>query len=323
MFRSALFLLLLLFGTAGLSAKKGESLFDRWSHADQRAIDIYLNIDTLLANRNTTNEMRGTVVDGGLALGVDISVRGRYRRRTCSLPPMMLQFDKELLRLAGLNTHNDYKLVTPCTFDAAGQEAIVREALAYELYRTVNPAASFRTQLLTVTYHNMADSSSFTSYGIVIEDTDELKDRLDARNCKECFNQPLATYTNAETIALFQYMIGNADYSTRMARNLKLMQGEDGRITAVPYDFDFAGLVDPAYGVTVDPEQESLRDRVLVWEFDTPANLLAAGDEFLLLEDDLLAQVAGFEALQDDGKREVTRYLKAFFRELRHGRIGS
>ncbi|WP_116128367.1 hypothetical protein [Lewinella sp. IMCC34183] len=321
MFRSTLFLLFLLLSTVSLSAKKGQSLFDRWSHTDNKRIDIYLNLDTLLANRNTTNVMRGIVIDSGLQLGVDISVRGRYRRRTCALPPMMLQFDKDPLRGAGLNTHNDYKLVTPCTNDAAGQDAILREALAYELYRTVNPAASFRTQLLTITYHDLAKGTSFVSYGIVIEDTDELKDRLEAKNCEECFAQPLENFTNAETVALFQYMIGNADYSTTLGRNLKLMQAEDGRITAVPYDFDFTGLVNPTYGTVTDPTQESLTDRVFVWEFDSVPNLQAAQDDFLVLEHELMQQVLDFEELEAGSKREITRYLKGFFRDLKHNRI--
>ncbi|THH37618.1 hypothetical protein [Neolewinella litorea] len=322
MLRSSFLLILLVFCTVSLSAKKGESLFDRWSRTERKAIDIYLDLDTLLANRNTVNVMRGTVVDSGQFFGVDITVRGRFRRRTCALPPMMLQFDKDPLVLAGLNTHNDYKLVTPCTEDEAGQEAILREDLAYELYHTVNPTASYRTHLLTITYHNTADGSSFTSYGLIIEDTDELKDRLDAYNCEECYNQPVANFTNAETVALFQYMIGNADYSTSLVRNLKLMRSDDGHLTAVPYDFDFSGLVNPSYGLLVHPDQQFMTDRVWIWEFEADPDLEQAVLDYALYEEEMLQQVADYEGLGEESKREITRYLKSFFRQLKNGRIG-
>ena len=323
MFRSIIFLTMFLLTAGNLSAKKGESLFDRWSHTDHKSIDIYINMDILLANRMTTNEMRGMVVDSGLQLGVDITVRGRYRRRTCDMPPILLQFDKDLLRQAGLNTHNDYKIVTPCTEGEEGQDAIVREALAYDLYRILDPEASFRTQLLTITYHNTADGTSKSSYGIMIEDTDELKDRLDSDNCEECYNQPLSTYTNAESVALFQYMIGNPDYSTMLGRNLKLMQDDAGRITAVPYDFDFSGLVNASYGRTTHPDQKSMTDRVFVWEFETLPNMLVASDTFAFLEVEFLETVDTYDHLSDKSKREITRYLKGFFRDLKHDRIGS
>ncbi|WP_157976198.1 hypothetical protein [Lewinella sp. IMCC34191] len=322
MSRSTIFFILLLAASASLSAKKGESIFDRWSRTDDKTIEIHLNLDTLLANRKTETEMHGIVVDNGQMFGVDISVRGRYRRRTCVMPPIMLQFDKDFLRTAGLNTHNDYKLVTHCTLGEGGQEALVREELIYELYRTVEPEASFRTQLLTIKYVNTADGSTFTSYAILIEDTDELKDRLDRDNCKDCYNAPQASFTNIEKVTLFQYMIGNPDYSTMLGRNLKLMQDEEGMLTAVPYDFDFSGLVNPDYGRLTHPEQKSMTDRVLVWEFTTDPDFDRAADELLFLEAELLEKVEAYPELDNQSKREITRYIKSFYKELNRGKIG-
>lgn len=316
MLRSFLLTVLFILATATqLLAKSGESIFDRWSHMDEKTITLRLNFDTLEANRLTDNVMRGTVIDGGQRFGVDITVRGRFRRRTCALPPIKLQFDKDLLRLAGLNTHNDYKLVTPCTSDPAGQEAILREQLAYELYHTVDPEASFRTKLLTINYVNTADGSTTTSYAILIEDTDELESRLSAENCKDCYNAPLRQYANAEQMTLFQYMIGNADYSTSVMRNVKLMQTEDGQLTAVPYDFDFSSLVDPTYA--------NVSGRDLMWEFAMEADLTAAAADYLALEIQLMAQVENFDELSPQSKREITKYLKGFFKELKSARFGA
>ena len=321
MFRSTILFTLLLLASASLSAKKGESIFDRWSRTDEKSVEIHLNFDSLLANRTTEDQMRGTIVDNGQEFGVDISVRGRFRRRTCVMPPMLLQFDKDMLRLAGLNTHNDYKLVTHCTADERGQDALLREELIYDLYRILEPEASFRTQLLTVNYVNTADGTTFTSYAILIEDTDELKDRLNRDNCEDCFNAPYASFENAEKVALFQYLVGNVDYSTQVGRNLKLMRNEAGRITAVPYDFDFSGLVSPSYGRLMHAGQQAMTDRFLVWDFANTPDLSRAAGEFLLVEGEILQTIADYPELGDQSKREITRYVKQFYKELHKGKI--
>ena len=315
MLRTTLLLLVFLTASASLLAKKGESIFDRWSHMERKTIEFRLDLDSLEALRYSESSIRGTVIDNGRTFTLDVSVRGRFRRRTCALPPMMLQFDKDMLRLAGLNTHNDYKLVTPCTEDAAGQDAILREQLAYELYQTIDPEASFRTKLLTIHYVNTADGSTTTSYAILIEDTDELQHRLQADNCKNCFNAPLAEYANAEQVTLFQYMIGNGDFSTLLARNLKLLRTTDGRLTAVPYDFDFSGLVNPSY------LNDRVKQRNLVWEFTDAPDLSQATTDFLALEDALLQQVEDYTVLDGSSRREIAKYLRGFFRELRAGRV--
>lgn len=317
MSRLPLFILVFLLSSVQLLAKKGESIFDRWSHTEHKTITLRLNLDSLEAHRMDADAIRGTVIDNGREFGLDITVRGKFRRRTCALPPMKLQFDKDLLRLAGLNTHNDYKLVTHCTSDPAGQEALLREQLAYELYQTVDPDASYRTKLLTVNYVNTADGSTTTSYAILIEDVDELENRLDRKHCDECYNAPLSQYNNAERVTLFEYMIGNGDYSTRLVRNLKLMKGEDGSLTAVPYDFDYSGLVDPTY------VNHDVTDRDLIWEFTADMDLSDATAEFLTFEEELLRQVEQYDALSKSSKREITRYLKDFFRDLDNGRIGA
>ena len=315
MLRSTLLLLFFLTASATLLAKRGESIFDRWSHMDQKTIEFHLNLDSLDILRYSEQSIRGTVIDNGREFTLDVTTRGRFRRRTCALPPMMLQFDKDMLRLAGLNTHNDYKLVTPCTDGPDGQEAILREQLAYELYHTIDPEASFRTKLLTIHYVNTADGSTTTSYAILIEDTDELQSRLQADNCKDCYNAPLAEYANAEQVALFQYMIGNSDYSTLLTRNLKLLRTADGRLTSVPYDFDFSGLVSPSYVNAL------VRERHLNWEFTDAPDFTAATATFLALEEQLLQQVEDYGVLDHSSQREISRYLRGFFRELRAGRV--
>jgi hypothetical protein len=61
-------------------------------------------------------------------------------------------------------------------------------------------------------------------------------------------------------LALFQYMIGNTDWSIARERNTMLVE-IDGRQMPVPYDFDMSGLVNagyagPAPGLPIDEVRE-------------------------------------------------------------------
>lgn len=305
-------------GTGGVE-KAGESLFDQWNTDSTTEIELHVNFDSLEVYRKKTESLPALVIQDGNELELEVTIRGKFRRRTCAMPPMKLQFKKAGLRALGLNTHNDFKLVTHCTNDEAGQDALLREQLAYEMYNTVNPAASFRTQLLTITYVNTADGSTTTSYAILIEDSDELQGRLNMDNCSDCYNTPVDQINNIETLALFQYMIGNSDYGTKMVRNMKLLKDTDGTFTAVPYDFDYSGLVNADYANGMAHLQETkVTDRTLLWDYDTTPDFNDAADHMTSLKDTLLEQVANFDNLSDSSKREITKYIKGFYKDLKH-----
>lgn len=304
-------------GTVKEMPKGGTSLFDRWAKQETLAIELHINMDSLEVHRKKTDFLPAAVVADGQRLDLEVAVRGRFRRRTCEMPPLKLKFSKDGLRDRGLNTHNDFKLVTHCTDDAAGREAIAREQLVYDLYRTINPAASFRTQLLEVTYVNTVDGKETKSLAIMIEDYDELQNRLALDSCKECYGATPDQFTNLEELTLFQYMIGNADWDAKMLRNTKILRGEAGTMTAVPYDFDFSAVVGADYATPFSYlGQTKVTDRVLVWNYDAPADLSGAEAKFLRLQDTLLGQVEAAPGLSKRGKREVRKYLGEFFEGL-------
>lgn len=316
-------LLFCLISTATLLATadtaKSPSIFDYWAQSNSiTEVSIYLDFEELEQKRMTPESMTGRLEDDSHSYDLKLEVRGRYRRKTCSMPPLKLHFGKQWLAQAGFNSHNDFKLVTHCTEGEAGQESLLREQLAYELYNTVAPNASYRTQLLLVNYVDTRDGSTTTSYAILIEDTDELKDRMGAESCKSCYNLSSNKIKNEAEVTLFNYMIGNSDFSFKSVRNLKFMK-EDGKkkMTAVPYDFDFAALVDAPYS----NGEKMNSNRRLIWEFGNEANFAAARGKFLFLQDEILSTVAQFQELSPASRSEITHYLNTFFAELRTGRV--
>lgn len=318
------FILFTLLNTASLLAAngdiKGPSLFDHW--AESKAItEVTIHVDrALLETKRMTNErMPARLSDGNQEYGLEIEVRGRFRRKACVMPPLKLHFDKKWLAQIGFNNHNDFKLVTHCTEDERGQESILREQLAYELYNIVAPKASYRTQLLKVNYVDVNDGSTESSYAILIEDTDELKDRMNAEKCTACYSIPSNKVNNETRVTLFNYMIGNSDFSFEMNRNLKLLKVEgDKAYTAVPYDFDFSGLVSASYANA----EKTNTIRRLVWEFGGIPNFSSTRGQFLYLRGRLLEQVSQFEELSKSSRHEITQYLNGFFEELESEQIG-
>ena len=66
----------------------------------------------------------------------------------------------------------------------------------------------------------------------------------------------------AAIMGLFQYMIGNTDYSVPVLHNVELM-ARDTSVYPIAYDFDFSGAVNARYA-TVDPSLSirRVRDRL-------------------------------------------------------------
>jgi hypothetical protein len=52
-----------------------------------------------------------------------------------------------------------------------------------------------------------------------------------------------------ETMMVFEYMIGNTDYSLYALHNVIFVQTPDRMTYTVPYDFDISGLVHPPYAI--------------------------------------------------------------------------
>jgi hypothetical protein len=118
---------------------------------------------------------------------------------------------------------------------------------------------------------------------------------------------------------LFQYLIGNIDWSTANSQNLAVLRvGFDHY--AVPYDFDWSGLVDAPY-VGPSPLTERLHDSVrerlylgVCWDaLDYPSaiGLLLEKKEAIL---DVIHEVPG---LTDRNVESATDYVEEFYELLR------
>lgn len=196
-----------------------------------------------------------------------ISVRGAFRRVHCAdMPPLRFNFKKSDLKSAGLAKYDDLKLVTQCLLDdERAADMVLREYLAYKMFNEISPY-SFRVQLVRITYKDIQSGERRRQWAFLIEDTAQLRNRVEAEkpDTELNYNLPASAFhlEHEKIVAMFEYFIGNTDWSLNTLRNLKLME-RHGKYIIVPYDFDFSGLVASPYAsVSSEFGRLSTRDRI-------------------------------------------------------------
>ncbi len=311
----------LLISISAIAAPSGQtSLFDRLESQEMIEVKLTVDLEQLMQMKKSNDYLPATFSHGGQNWDLKVKTRGRFRRKVCDFPPLKLKFKKDGLVKEGLAKHNEFKLVTHCSDDWNSRDYVAREQLAYEIYGTLTET-SLRTQLVKITYQDSESKRKSTRYGILIEDIDEMAERVGAVELDNVYNLPASSFQNnsLERVAMFQYMIGNADWDSKMTRNIKIIQYANGQHSAVPYDFDFAAIVSAPY-VRPNPEvgQFKITDRVLRHKF-TNASFNKMSQEFLAKKNEIVDVVAHYPHLSKKSKSEVLDYINAFYLELDNG----
>ncbi len=296
---------------------------------DPLAVTLATDLRALRRERPEETEVAGTLAFPGpdgdsLVVGVKVRTRGDFRRekRNCDFPPLRLNVRRKEVEGTVLEGQDRLKLVTPCRYSRESYETyVLQEYLAYRVYGLVTPL-SFRVRLLRITYVDTSgEVESRTKYAFLIED----EDAMAARNRAEVMDverwHPYRMDGEASaTLALFQYMIGNTDWSAPLFHNVKLLRTRGGRYIPVAYDFDFSGVVDAAYA-TPDPSLglRNVRDRRfrgycrnVDWE--------AIRRRFLDVREEVESLYREFEPLGGRQRNRVLGYYREFYRVLENPR---
>ncbi|MGB3800179.1 MAG: hypothetical protein WA952_10225 [Lewinella sp.] len=305
------------------SALFAQSVFDLlYAPSSTRAVAVQVTVPIDSIDAHTPNELPGTMaftdVDGREQhLSVKVSLRGKFRRTRCSTPPLKLNFSKKELSGMGLVEHDKYKLVNSCYDDSTATDLLLKEYLAYRAYALMSPDAHFRTQLLELTYHDAAGNlADRTEYAFLIEDPDEMAARFDGHELDDADGLDADRYpAKAEaTHALFQYFIGNADWSLALQRNVKLVEGSDGMLTPVAYDFDFSGWVGAPYASpNRQTGQESIYQRVYLGYHQSDRVLREVSRDFRSHRKEVLQLIREFDLLNKRDRDIINNFVHRFY----------
>jgi len=192
------------------------------------------------------------------SLEIEIRARGNFRKDSCYYTPVKLKIKKAIAKGTIFKGNKKLKLVIPCKTDKESNDNVIKEYLAYKFYEHISPY-NFKTRLVNVEYEELRGKKIKSHYlkGFFIEDDKEVADTHDAKILESKVHpleqEPIICVKHA----LFQYMIGNTDFSTTYQHNAKLIY-KDKQMFPIPYDFDMSGLVNPSYAILSTPHLERM-----------------------------------------------------------------
>jgi hypothetical protein len=192
-----------------------------------------------------------------ISISVNVKTRGHFRKNkaNCVYPPLLLDLSKSNQSSSSLfYKQKKLKLVMPCQ----GDEYVVREWLVYKLYNLITPK-SFRARLVKLILDDASRKKQTSLYGILLEDEKQMAQRNHVVIVDRNLLKPQNTEPNGFiTMAVFEYMIGNTDWSVQYLQNIKLVAKDSSAIpTTIPYDFDHSGMVNAPY--SHPPEELQMR----------------------------------------------------------------
>jgi hypothetical protein len=251
---------------------------------------------------------------------IKIKARGNVRLNICSFPPIRINFKKSESSNDEFVNVDKIKMVTHC--QPGNQIYLLKEYLAYKLYNVLTDY-SYRVRLARINYINTAKKSKpDIEYAFFIEPTEILGKRINGTEALTTnLTQKNIKPEMMDRMAIFNYMIGNTDWSVPIKHNVVIYsQGlsENPNLGAiVPYDFDYAGLINADYAVPFpDLGLKSVLERKYLGVCRSQDVFMKELKEFPEKKKELIKVINDFPYLNAKTKKEMIIYLEGFFRDF-------
>jgi hypothetical protein len=171
----------------------------------------------------------------------------------CEFPPLRLNFSGQTSKGTIFAKLDKPKLVNYCHDMDTYEQYILQEYQLYRIYQLLTPV-THRARLLKIVYADSADGKvRARRYGFILEEPSAVAARLGGKMMVQKGARPgdLDSFQDA-LFGVFEYFIGNTDFSEAGLHNVELFFNSDGVVMPIAYDFDFSGAVNARYA-TVDP----------------------------------------------------------------------
>jgi hypothetical protein len=250
-------------------------------------------------------------------LEANAKTRGHFRRmkENCSMPPLLLNFSDKSTTHTQFLQQSKVKLVLPCQ----GEKYVPREYMVYQLYRLFTPQ-SFRARLVKVTFDDREKGMQDPVFGILIEEERQVAERNHLVAVEGKLVRPEQTrQPDFLLMSVFQYMIGNTDWSIQYLQNIKLFATDSmAAPVPVPYDFDHAGVVAAPYAKPAEQlMMTSVRERRYRGYCIADMKLLEpVFSQFQLLKDSIYSLYRDSPWIDEAYKKSTLKYFDAFYETI-------
>jgi hypothetical protein len=312
------------------SSLKPFKLSPFWESSVPFEMTLTINIDRVKKDRDKSKATWRTAsvsyVDSGdtVTLPARVRTRGISRLKICTLiPPLWVDFRSEDTKKTAFAHLNRFKLVSSCKPQSGFERYVIEEYNLYRVRAQLMPIGHLARLVHVTVVDSESKKPDFTRYAFALEDVDEMAARLGGKNMKMtgAVAEDLDPHQTA-MVGLFQYMIGNTDFSIYALHNAELIS-IGGSLYPVDYDFDQAGVIAPPYSVP-DPRLgiSSVRDR-LYRGFCLPRDTVTKAIT------DIMEKKAAVTALYTDdigklmegGAKESIRWFDDVFKDLSDARF--
>jgi hypothetical protein len=263
------------------------------------------------------------------SIPVRIKIRGGWRSlsRNCSVPLLWVEFEAgdvagtpfEGQSLLPLTTHCGKGFSLDPTMRAIRrsdyEQYLLREFLGHRIHNLITDR-SLRVRLLRIAYPRPgSDGGGVGHYAFFSEHFDSMAARLGAERLpRGSFDHARLDAQAAAMLALFQYMIGNTDWSIARERNTVLLRVADERQVPVAYDLDMSGLVNAAYaGPAPGLPIEEVRERYFLGYCQPGTDWDALFAHFAAQQPAIMSMADGVPGLSRNSEKSTAAFLRSFF----------
>ena len=306
------------------SASAAPAVPAMFSSDDLIEFTIETDYGALRGDRSQESEYQEAMLrlinDAGVEQAIDIRVRTRgiFRLENCRFPPMRVDVPRTRVGGTIFDGQNGLKLVSHCRDRDDDEQDVLKEYLVYRTFNLLTDE-SFRVRLARVTYADGEDDDDpVVRYAFFIEDAEAMAERLGGAYLEIAQASP-RNYgaEQAARMSIFQYMIGNTDWSMVQFHNVEVVQNSDGIYVPIPYDFDWTGFVSAPYA---RPDERlgtrNVRQRVFRGFCRPNFDVSRVYAQFKEIRSDLEALYTSQEGLDEDEAETVMEYIDGFYEDI-------
>jgi hypothetical protein len=290
-------------------------------------LSLTLNIDETIKDISERNDHYALLSytdnqEQKVDIPLQVKVRGNNRAKpqVCQFPPLELNFKKKGNYDNLFAGQDKLKLVTHCNKAETYKDYVLQEYLTYKQYNLITDM-SFKVRLVKINYiDSVSGESEIERYGILIENQDIMAARHGMVIKKKAVpNQDFCNREILDQLTVFQFMIGNTDWSVAHFHNVKLMNYDSAKILPIPipYDFDYSGAIATHYAAPNETlEITNVKQRLFRGFCRQPGTYEAIFEQYLDRKEDLLNVYREFPLISERERKVALKYFEQFFKTI-------